>query len=138
MPYLDDYGGNYRGRRRRTKRTKENMRSYHCLHCEKLFYLTHRQATRRSGVHCPNCGGPGEESEESFQRRTGNKKEDAARLVGKIGAIDTNRKGDSRVVAITANDPKPFYCESCYKQFRTEVALKLHYEDHPDHEPEDL
>ena len=69
MPYIDDYGGHRYGRRYRTKRRKENTRSHRCLDCGKLFYIAHREARRRGGVHCPNCGGPSEETDVSFKRR---------------------------------------------------------------------
>ena len=131
MPYLDDYGGNRYGRRYRTKRTAENLRSFNCLSCGKLFYATHRQMGRRCGVHCPNCGGAGEETNVSFKRRTGLHKTDAARLVGVAGDINKHCSGQNRLVSHSGN--KPFSCEGCDKSFRTEIALKLHQEDHPDH-----
>lgn len=130
MSKLDDYGGDQYGRRYRTKRTAENIRSYNCLHCDKLFYLSHLASLRVGGVRCPNCGGTGEETDPSIKRRLGVKKADVARLAGEIGKINVKRSGSHRFVSVSN---KPYECIGCGKQFRTQIGLKLHCEDHPEH-----
>lgn len=54
--FIDDYGGNAYGGRRRNRRDGQHE-SFRCLSCDKLQYLTTRELSRASKPRCNNCGG---------------------------------------------------------------------------------
>lgn len=111
MGTISDFGGANAGDGRIQKLRKETCRSFTCSHCGKLQYATHRQVNRAARVHCLFCGGPLEETESSFKRRT-----------------HVSRSKIGRAIHVEFGD-KPLRCETCDKRFRTPTALMLHVEE---------
>lgn len=100
----------------------DRIRTYCCLDCERERRATNREIDTSVSFHCIHCGGPLEETDESFLRTTGIPKADVGRLMKqKVGTVF------------------PFTCPVCQEPFRSRVGLKLHAEDRHeifDYEPE--
>lgn len=122
MPYLDDYGGNRYGRRRRTKRGKNDIHSYRCLTCNTLQYFTEREMNRARTPHCKGCGGALQETPASLKKRTG-----------------MTVKQYTKIASSGLDDFKPYQCRVCYERFRSSGGLAIHYrEAHPDEAGEEF
>lgn len=68
MGFVDDYGGNAYGGRRRNKRSS-SLVSMRCRDCQTLRFVSPRELTRASSPRCMKCGGPLEELDVSRKRQ---------------------------------------------------------------------
>lgn len=89
--------------------------SFRCLTCWKLTIMSAREYNRVWGtkrVACAHCGGPTDETDASFKRRTGKTRSQAAKDITSAGIL------------------KPFKCFWCDATFRGRPGLNLHVRDH--------
>lgn len=123
---VSDYGGHAQDRKRGNATDRKAITySYRCLSCGHVTHFTVLQLARlKAQPRCVACGGGTEETEASFQRRTGMSKTDVPKMLGKVTEKDS--RGRIRESSLGA---KPFICEACGKGFRTEIGHKLHVEE---------
>lgn len=114
MPRTSDFGGHASDRGHGVYRAVKNKNhlSFFCLSCGKRCLLHPKTIGRASGIHCSKCGGPLEETDTSFKRRTGLTKTQAAKLMQSEYA-----------------DDKPHECRFCFKRFRSLAARDLHIKE---------
>ena len=85
-----------------------DQRSYRCIRCGRVYFLSHFNAEKVSGLpRCVFCGGTGEETAMSIARRGGGEP----------------RKGK------VSSDSKRFACAFCGQRFRSDFACQIHEEE---------
>lgn len=129
MGRVSDFGGhaNERGRGCAANLTKANAYSYRCNSCGHVSYYTKTQVGRmKHQPHCVACGGTTEETDSSFERRTGVKKKHVGKMLGRcVTEYCPGRFRENLNVEFS----KQLVCRFCFKRFRSTTGLKLHYED---------
>lgn len=74
-PFIDDYGGNSYGGRRRTRAGSGSHQSFRCRDCQKIRYVHRRELARAAQPRCLACGGTLEETESEQKRHKQERKQ---------------------------------------------------------------